>query len=176
MAAENTPLAAGIMGSLPTHAQTQRPKPYAGMWDLDELEQLPPPPLSRRVLRASGVAAVWALAILPVATGWQRCAIATLLHRPCPGCGMTRAILLLADGRVEESLRMHALAVPVLLMGVFFMLSTVWTTLAIGTPLTLYRGRLGRVTLAAMAIVYGAAFALWGARCFGLFGGPVPVY
>ena len=173
MAAENTPLAAGIMVSLPTHTHT--PKPYAGMWDLDELEQ-PPPPLSRRMLRASGVAAVWALAILPVATGWQRCAIATLLHRPCPGCGMTRAILLLADGRVEESLRMHALAVPVLLMGVLFMLSTVWTTLTIGTPLTLYRGRLGRVTLAGMVIVYGAAFALWGARCFGLFGGPVAVY
>jgi len=174
MAAENTPLAAGMMVS--AKPQPQRPKLYAGMWDLDELEQLPRPPRARRMLRAAGVAAVWALAILPVATGWQRCAIATLLHRPCPGCGMTRAILLLADGRVEESLRMHALAVPMLLMGVFFMLSTVWTTFAIGTPLTLYRGRLGRVTLAAMVIVYGAAFALWGARCFGFFGGPVPVY
>ena len=172
MAAENTPLDAGIMVPLPT----QGTKPYAGMWDLDELAQRPPPPLSRRMLRASGVAAVWATAILPVATGWQRCAIATLLHRPCPGCGMTRAILLLADGRVEESLRMHALAVPVLLMGVLFMLSTVWTTITFGTPIMLYKGRLGRVTLAVMAIVYGAAFALWVARSFGLFGGPVPVY
>jgi hypothetical protein len=148
----------------------------ASMWDLDELEHQPPAPLSRRLLRASGVAAVWAVAILPVATGWQRCAIASMFHRPCPGCGMTRAILLLAGGHVEASLRMHPLAVPVLVMGVFFMLSTVWTTLAIGTPLTLYKGRLGRVTLGGMAIVYGAALALWIVRWFGLFGGPVSVY
>ena len=146
------------------------------MWDLDELERQPPPPLPRRALRAAGVAAVWAIAVLPVVTGWQRCAIAVLFHRPCPGCGMTRALLLLAGGHVEASLRMHPLAVPVLAMGLFFMFSTVWTTLAIGTPLSLYKGRLGRVTLVAMAIVYGAALALWIARGFGLFGGPVPVY
>jgi hypothetical protein len=177
MAAENPPLA--TLATLDAHAPHAAPRPHApppGMWDLDELERQPPPPLSTRALRAAGVAAVWALALLPVATGWQRCAVATLLHRPCPGCGMTRAILLLAGGHVEDSLRMHALAVPVLLMGVFFILSTVWTTFAIGTPITLYKGRLGRVTLSVMAIVYGAAMALWVARCFGLFGGPVSVY
>ncbi len=146
------------------------------MWDLDELERQPPPPLARRALRASGVAAVWALAVLPVVMGWQRCAIAVMFHRPCPGCGMTRALLLLAGGHVEASLRMHPLALPVLVMGIFFMGSTVASTLSIGTPLTLYKGRLGRVTLGAMAIVYGAALALWIARSFGLFGGPVPVY
>jgi hypothetical protein len=145
------------------------------MWDLDEVGRQPPAPRSTRALRASGVAAAWALAILPVATGWQRCAIATMFHRPCPGCGMTRAVLLLAGGHVEASLRMHPLAMPVLVMGVVFMLSTVWSTLTIGTPLTLYQGRLGRVTLVGMAIVYGAALALWIARCFGFFGGPVPV-
>ncbi|MGD0528486.1 MAG: DUF2752 domain-containing protein, partial [Polyangiaceae bacterium] len=131
------------------------------MWDLDELEHGPPPPLGVRVRRAVGVAAVWAIAILPVATGWQRCAVAALLHRPCPGCGMTRAILLLAGGHVDASLRMHALAVPVALMGVFFIASTIWTTLTVGTPLSLYKGRLGRLTVAGLTIVYGAAFALW---------------
>ncbi|HEY3815681.1 MAG TPA: DUF2752 domain-containing protein [Polyangiaceae bacterium] len=163
MAAENTPPA--------MHTPA-----IPSMWDLDELERMPTPPLGRRALRASAVAAAWGLAILPVAMGWQRCAVAMLLHRPCPGCGMTRAILLLVGGHVEASLRMHALAVPALLMGVFLMLATVWTTLVLGTPLIPYRGLLGRMVLAGMALVYGATLVLWIARCFGYFGGPVPVY
>jgi hypothetical protein len=178
MPAENNPLMTPGLpaGALPHVGSEVAPRPAPGMWDLDELEHGPPPPLSVRVKRALGVAAVWTIAILPVATGWQRCAVAALLHRPCPGCGMTRAILLLAGGHVDASLRMHALAVPVALMGVVFIASTIWTTLTVGTPLSLYKGRLGRWTVAGLAVVYGAAFVLWIARGFGLFGGPVPVY
>jgi hypothetical protein len=112
----------------------------------------------------------------PMVFGWQRCTVATLLHHPCPGCGMTRAVLLLLEGHVAESLRMHALAVPVLTVWALFMASTVHATWTAGTPLGFYKARFGRGVLAAMVVVYGAALALWLLRWAGLFGGPVPVY
>jgi Protein of unknown function (DUF2752) len=145
---------------------------HASMWDPDE----PLAAFPRRVLRAGVVAAAWGVAALPVALGWQQCAVARLLHEPCPGCGMTRAVRLLLDGQVTASLRLHPLAVPVLLVGTLFMGATVWTTLAEGSPLHIHETRLGKATLVAMVVVYGAALVLWVLRWFGLFGGPVPVF
>ncbi|HEX4627833.1 MAG TPA: hypothetical protein VH137_03505, partial [Gemmatimonadales bacterium] len=52
----------------------------AGFWDFEE----PAPTASRRMARAAIVAAAWALSLLPVALGWQRCALATICHLPCP--------------------------------------------------------------------------------------------
>lgn len=155
----------------PQRGEDSPPPPRRGMWDPDE----PLAALSTRALRAAGVAAVWVAAALPVALGWQGCAIATLLHRPCPGCGMTRALRLLVSGDVAASLRMHPLAVPVLLAGGLFMASTVWSTLVLGSPIHIHRTRFGRSTIVALVIVYAAALALWVARWFGFFGGPVPV-
>ncbi len=142
-----------------------------GFWEFDE----PTPTLARRMSRAAMVAVAWALSVLPVALGWQRCALATLCHRPCPGCGMTRAIKLLAAGRVGASLRMHPLAVPVLFAGTLLVLSTVWTTLAVGSPIRFHRSRLGQGAIGAAFVVYAAALVLWILRFFGHFGGPVPV-
>src|ERR1019366_6648378 len=130
-----------------------------GFWDLDE----PLPAVSRRLRRAGAVGGVWVLSALPVAFGWQRCPIATLLHRPCPGCGMTRAIRLLASGELGASLRMHPLAG-----------STVWTTYAAGSPVRVFRTRFGRLALGLAAVVYGALVVLWILRAVGYFGGPVP--
>jgi hypothetical protein len=144
----------------------------ADMWDLDE----PFAPWPTRVRRAAAVAGVWVLSALPVVTGLQRCPVATVFHRPCPGCGMTRALRLLGEGDVGASLRMHPLAVPVLAAGLFFIAATVWTTLALGSPLHLVRTRLGRVAIGALVVVYSAALVVWGLRWFGLLGGPVPVY
>jgi hypothetical protein len=143
----------------------------AGFWDFDE----PVPPASRRTARAAIVAAAWALSLLPVALGWQRCALATICHLPCPGCGMTRAIKLLAAGKAGASLRLHPLAVPVLFAGVLLVVSTVWATLSTGSPMRLHRSRLGQAAIGAAVVVYVAALALWVLRFFGCFGGPVPV-
>jgi hypothetical protein len=143
----------------------------AGFWDIDE----PLPALRRRVGRAVAVAAAWIVSVLPAALGAQRCVIATLWHVPCPGCGMTRALRLLYGGHVVASLRMHPLAVPVLFGGALLMLSTVWATVTLGSPMRLHRSRLGRVAIAVAGAVYGAALALWALRWFGCFGGPVPV-
>ena len=132
------------------------------------------PPLRRRALGVAAVAAAWGLGVLPAALG-QRCTMAMLFHRPCPGCGMTRAVRLLAAGHVGASLRMHPLALPVLGIWLLLMATTLWTTAIHGSPLAMMKGRLGRITLAAIAVVYTAVFMLWIARWFGLFGGPVPV-
>ena len=126
-------------------------------------------------LRAAGVAAAWALGALPAILGWQKCTMATLFHRPCPGCGMTRAVHLLAEGHVRESLQMHPLTVPLVMVWLLFAGSTVWATWTTGTPVSVVKTRFGRVTLAAMVVVYVATFVLWTLRWFGLFGGPVPV-
>lgn len=139
------------------------------------LETGPVLPASRRAMRAAGVAAAWVVAALPTATGWQKCTIATLFHQPCPGCGMTRAVRLMVAGRVAESLRMHPLAVPVALVGLLFVASTVWTTYERGSPVRAYEERSVRIAIALLAVVYAATFALWVARWFGLAGGPVPV-
>jgi hypothetical protein len=126
-------------------------------------------------MRAVLVAAVWAVSALPVALGWQRCAVATLLHRPCPGCGMTRAIHLMQHGEIAASLRMHPLALPALVVSGLLMASTVWTTLTLGSPFVIHQSRFGRVAIACAAVVYTLAFVLWVLRWFGFFGGPVPV-
>ncbi len=143
----------------------------AGFWEFDE----PLPRVRGGGARAALVAGVWAPSALPVMFGWQRCALATLCHLPCPGCGMTRAIKLLAAGKVGASLRMHLLAVPVLFAGTLLVLATVWTTLAVGSPIRLHRSRLGQGAIGAALVVYAAAFVLWILRFFGHFGGPVPV-
>ena len=141
----------------------------------DEEDERALPPAGTRVLRAAGVAAVWAVSALPIALGWQGCTMARLLHRPCPGCGMTRALHLLVDGHVGASLRMHPLAVPLLVVGLLFMASTVWVTYVFGAPVPLHRSRFARTTIGLAIVVYGAALVLWILRWLGYFGGPVPV-
>ncbi|HLK40900.1 MAG TPA: DUF2752 domain-containing protein [Polyangiaceae bacterium] len=147
------------------------PPSPAGFWDLDE----PPVPLGRRTARAAAVGAAWVAGAMPALFGRQRCTVAALLHRPCPGCGMTRAIELLAAGEARASLRLHPLAVPALLVAVSFAAATVAATLRVGSPLRTRRTGLGRIAIAAAVVVYGAAVVLWAARWFGFFGGPVPV-
>jgi hypothetical protein len=129
----------------------------------------------RRIVRAATVAALWAGAALPMAFGWQRCLLASWFHVPCPGCGMTRALALLAAGRFGESVRMNALALPALVIGSAFALATVVTTARVGTPFEVHRTRSGRAALVGALLVYAAALVLWGLRWFGWFGGPVPV-
>jgi hypothetical protein len=70
---------------------------------------------------------------------------------------------------------MHPLALPVLGLWALLMVTTVWTTWTLGTPLAMLTGRHGRPILAAIGIVYAAVFVLWTLRWFGLFGGPVSV-
>jgi 4-hydroxy-3-methylbut-2-en-1-yl diphosphate synthase IspG/GcpE len=117
------------------------------------------------VLGAVGVAA---------ALGWIRCPLAALYHIPCPGCGMTRAMVLLVTGHVAASLRMNALALPVALASAGLVVAAFGERPA-GTADGARSGSRFRAAIAAMTVAYGAAVVLWALRWLGMFGGPVPV-
>ncbi len=135
----------------------------------------PLPSAATRALRALGVVGAWLLGVAPVLIGTPRCNVAAVLHRPCPGCGMTRAVHLLRDGEVLASLRLHPLTVPIIAITIFFAGVTVWLTWSQGTPLRIWESRLGRGATWAMVAVHVAVLVFWGLRAFGLFGGPVSV-
>jgi hypothetical protein len=125
--------------------------------------------------RAFGVAGAWALGALPVLLGLARCPVARFLHAPCPGCGMTRAMHMLARGDLMQSLHMHALAVPSILASLLVMAATTWATFRRGTPIAMLSVPLGRVAARVFVGVQIAVALLWIARLFGAFGGPVQV-
>jgi len=127
----------------------------------------------QRLRSVGGCAALWCAAIAPTALGWPRCALATLFHVPCPGCGMTRAIALLAAGRLDASVRMNALAVPLLAAGAALAAATLVAAYRLGTPFEVHATRLGRAAIAGVAVAYAASVVLWALRWFDWFGGPV---
>lgn len=111
-----------------------------------------------------GVLAALFFAPVPV------CPTRILFRIPCPGCGLTRATMSLARGDSAASLHMHPLAVPALLV---LSLVLVHTTLAVAErdasrPLPPWLLRISQGMLVLL-------FALWIARFFGAFGGPVPI-
>ena len=53
------------------------------------------------------------------------CPIPALFHRPCPGCGLTRAVEQLAHGNWLKSLHYHALAIPFLLLFTLIFLAAI---------------------------------------------------
>jgi hypothetical protein len=126
-------------------------------------------------LRAAGVAGVWVLACLPLRIGRSDCPLAEIFGVPCPGCGMTRAALLLVDGQWTASLRMHPLSLPNAIGSLFFMGATIWVTAKSGSPITMWSERVGRAAILSFGTLQLAMLGLWLARMFGFFGGPVPV-
>jgi hypothetical protein len=121
------------------------------------------------------VALAWALVPLAVLGTNEPCSIATLLHRPCPGCGLTRATLLMLHGDVTASLQMHPLALPIIACWGAIAVATIVSTWRDGVPWVFHRSRLGKLAVVATGVAYVALFALWIARERGFFGGPVPV-
>jgi hypothetical protein len=130
---------------------------------------------SARVRTAALVGFVWTIAALPFAVGAVQCPTARYLHVPCPGCGMTRAFHLLADGQLGASMAMHALAVPTALVQVVLAVASIVATLRFGAPWALVQARWGRVVLGSVVVVMVADVLFWIARALGAFGGPVPV-
>ena len=75
--------------------------------------------LLSRVGLAPWILLIGALLPLPGADGKiaslpSFCAFHTLTGLPCPGCGLTRAVVCLCHGRLSESLAFHPLALGVL--------------------------------------------------------------
>src|SRR6185312_491106 len=99
-------------------------------------------------LRAMGVLLIWVVGVLPSIYGLRRCPIAMWAHHPCPGCGMSRAMQLLARGEVASSLALQPLAVPVALSAALLACATVAVTLLRGSPMPLWEHRFARVAVA----------------------------
>lgn len=53
------------------------------------------------------------------------CAISSVVGFPCPGCGSTRAAVLLFQGRLNEALRMH----PLIILSLFMLVVVLATEL-----------------------------------------------
>jgi hypothetical protein len=86
---------------------------------------------ARLVGLAALVPAAWALARFDVLPHVKLCMFERVTGRPCPGCGMTRSILDLAQGDVVGSLRMHPLGV---------VLAGMLVAAIVGTAVGLVRG------------------------------------
>ncbi|WP_437617449.1 DUF2752 domain-containing protein [Sorangium sp. So ce1151] len=140
----------------------------------------PAPPASSRWSaatprgRAARLGAVAALLGLLVACGVPICPFAIVTRHPCPGCGLTRATLALAHGRVAEALHFHPLS-PI-------MAPLVIAAIAYNAAIYVKDGRVAATESVQGAWVtrLGVALAVlmvtvWVARFFGAFGGPVPV-
>ena len=73
---------------------------------------------TRRLLLLAPAAVLLLAALLPAsfATPFPLCAVKALTGVDCPGCGMTRAFLLIGHGRLSEATAAHPLAVPAFLI------------------------------------------------------------
>jgi hypothetical protein len=101
------------------------------------------------------------------------CMFARVTHHPCPGCGLTRATFALLHGHLGESLSFHPLAIvisPLLVAYVTYNSVSYVITGRWSSP-----GRIDRVTTKGSMALIVIMLAVWLARFFGAFGGPVPV-
>ena len=71
----------------------------------------------RRILILLAGLAVVQIALTAAGWGAWKCPIYSVSGVPCPGCGLSRAMLLLASGQWSAAIQMHAFA-PVLLAAV----------------------------------------------------------
>lgn len=73
---------------------------------------------ARRLLLLAPAAVLAAAALLPA--GWESpvplCLVKGLSGLDCPGCGMTRAFLLIGHGRLSDAAAAHPLGVPAFLI------------------------------------------------------------
>jgi hypothetical protein len=73
---------------------------------------------ARRLLLLSPAAVLVAAALLPA--GWESplplCLVKWLTGLDCPGCGMTRAFLLIGHGRLADASAMHPASIPAFLI------------------------------------------------------------
>ncbi len=101
------------------------------------------------------------------------CPVARLFHVPCPGCGLTRAALAIARGDVIRALALHPLSVVVVPVVGFVAAAHAYRYVRTGSAWSRARGsRSSEAALAALALLL---IAVWIARFFGWFGGPVAV-
>jgi len=101
------------------------------------------------------------------------CPVAMIAHRPCPGCGLTRASRALLDLDFGGAYAIHPLVFVVVPMLGAWALLAAHAYVRTGRPSP--SPRAGRLFGWALPLLLAAMIALWIARFAGAFGGPVPV-
>ena len=129
---------------------------------------------ARALGRAARVAAAGTVFAVLFALHVPLCPFALVTHRPCPGCGMGRATLALLDGRLGDAFAAHPLAPIVSPLAIAALALNAFTYVRHGRwgAVELLRGRVATV---AVQVLFVSAIAVWVARFFGFFGGPVAV-
>ena len=105
---------------------------------------------------------VWALARYDLLPHVPICMFQNMTGRPCPGCGMTRSILLLARGDVIGSLRMHPLGVPLAALFVGALVGTAAGLLRGGDPVSRFLERRGVALVISLIVLFVAAWLVRG--------------
>lgn len=118
------------------------------------------------------LSATLALGLISFSPLRWRCPVAAVAHVPCPTCGMTRALMLALHGDFAAATAMHPL--------VWVVAPALATLLALETFGCLRADAWDapsrvRGAMAALVAIAALTFAVWLARFFGAFGGPVPV-
>jgi hypothetical protein len=129
----------------------------------------------RRVTRAAGLVAGYAVVFTILASGWVPCSFATLTHQPCPGCGTTRAALALFHGDFATAFRFNPLG-PFVIAALAVLAGDALRLVARDGDLRAFAD--SKVAAWALKIVLGASvlqLVVWVLRFFGYLGGPVPV-
>ncbi|MCW5817096.1 MAG: DUF2752 domain-containing protein [Labilithrix sp.] len=100
---------------------------------------------------------------------------ARLTHQPCPGCGSTRAVLALLHGDLHGVLTNNPFGPAVALLVGALAAQCFVSILRWGDLREAVTGRAGAVMKRLFIALFVLEVALWIARFFGMFGGPVPV-
>lgn len=93
--------------------------------------------------------------------GWQ-CSFFRLTGVPCPGCGLTRACMLLAKGDVQASIKFHAFA-PIFIVLITILIIATLLPGSVSEPLILKAEALERRT-GITVIILGGLILYWLAR------------
>lgn len=124
-----------------------------------------------RVARLGLIGSALAIAI---AFDVPLCPFAVFTHHPCPGCGLTRATLALARGQVLDAVHLHPLSplLSPLVVGIFAYNAAIYVREGRWAAA---EGVLSRWVTWLGVSLFVALVAVWIARFFGAFGGPVAV-
>ncbi|MDI1475678.1 DUF2752 domain-containing protein [Polyangium sp. y55x31] len=134
----------------------------------------PPRPKGSALGRAARLAAVGAVLGVAVAVRFPLCPFALITRHPCPGCGLTRAALALATGDLREAVHFHPLVIPIVPIVALLALQGSYNYVRHGRWYTFAFQQTRFVTLGSIVLAV-AMIAVWFARFFGAFGGPVAV-
>jgi hypothetical protein len=131
-------------------------------------------PARSTIERAGIVGTLSALGIAVLFSPFKLCLMALVLRLPCPGCGMTRAAMALAQGDFARAVALHPLS-PVmapLMAGVLVRQAVAY----VRTGAKFGTGPVPRPLELLAAMMALLLIAVWVARFFGFFGGPVDLH